>query len=152
MHSPDPPGRGGEAAVRVVAVAGVGDLVWSLWLRVTVVPLVVTLVRLPEASQHPMLGGCRGRRLDRFAEIESRPLIPAQAAGRVAARASGGLAVNCEPSVGGEELPAIRTCVTRGRPFGHEGCVRQVCDALGSGFTLRNRGRPKAAAAQVQEP
>jgi putative transposase len=41
------------------------------------------------------------------------------------------------------ELEAVRRCVTRGRPFGSEACIRRMVDRLGLEGTLRPRGRPK---------
>ncbi|MBM4048136.1 MAG: transposase [Planctomycetes bacterium] len=41
------------------------------------------------------------------------------------------------------ELVALRTCVTRGRPFGALAWVEQIARRLDLGFSLRPRGRPQ---------
>ena len=41
------------------------------------------------------------------------------------------------------ELEALRLCVRRGRPYGPDRWVARTAEALGLGFTLRDRGRPK---------
>lgn len=42
-----------------------------------------------------------------------------------------------------EELSALRTCVTRSRPFGGERWVARIARRLGMEATLRPRGRPR---------
>jgi putative transposase len=40
-------------------------------------------------------------------------------------------------------LSALRTCVTRGRPWGDDAWVQRIAHRLGLLFTLRNPGRPR---------
>jgi putative transposase len=49
-----------------------------------------------------------------------------------------------------KELSAIRTCVDRGRPFGHDAWVQQIVQAAGLEYTLRPRGRPSKANALLK--
>tara|TARA_R110002049_G_scaffold72490_6_gene187445 strand:+ start:153915 stop:154607 length:693 start_codon:yes stop_codon:yes gene_type:complete len=42
-----------------------------------------------------------------------------------------------------KELEAIRTCVSRGRPFGSEEWVEETCERTGTWSTVRPRGRPR---------
>jgi putative transposase len=44
-----------------------------------------------------------------------------------------------------EEIAAIRKCVLRGQPFGHDRWVRRTAERLGLESTLRPRGRPRKA-------
>ncbi len=46
-----------------------------------------------------------------------------------------------------KELAAVRTCVERGRPFGHDAWVKKISRASGLEYTLRPRGRPSKASA-----
>ena len=43
------------------------------------------------------------------------------------------------------ELQSLRTCATRGRPFGDDAWVQQIAANLDLGATLRRRGRPTVA-------
>jgi len=52
-----------------------------------------------------------------------------------------------EEKIAERELDALRTSVKRGRPYGSAGWVMETAERLGLDFTLRPRGRPKAAAA-----
>jgi putative transposase len=49
-----------------------------------------------------------------------------------------------------KELAAVRTCVERGRPFGHEAWVEKTAKATGLAYTLRPRGRPPKAPKQTK--
>ncbi len=45
-----------------------------------------------------------------------------------------------------EALGRVRTSAARGRPFGPDGWVRRMAEALGVDSTLRGRGRPRKGA------
>ncbi len=41
------------------------------------------------------------------------------------------------------ELDSIRTCVSRGRPYGSEEWTEEICERTGTWSSIRRRGRPR---------